>query len=238
MDKVFGVFDKEYDSNDMYQQIVRSIGTNDGILKKIYNNDKAAFDRNLINKLILICQKKEYGINDLLELEDIVKLSIFSEYIEEKNIERLSILEKYLDAYLSAICKSKNLNFFMMRNKLLPLLRVKTKPPVGELDILSKGKVIMKYPELVNNRKINNNVDIAHMIRAQQLHVRNSPGEEVTYVDSNNSFGDKQIVLTGPIFTTVATGMINLQNIMLRNDNDMGITVKPFLEVNTVNWDV
>ncbi|KAG8148332.1 uncharacterized LOC118071289 [Chelonus insularis] len=228
--------DTSLDPNDCYQNIIHLSGTNEGVLEKIYNTDKSIFTTQNIDKIICLCNKTEFGIHDLLELGQIAKLTVFTQYIEENNIDRLSILEKCLDSFILAICKYKNQNFYMIRNKLLPLLRMRAKPPYGEPDILIRGKISIKYPDLINNQRINNNVDIAHMIRAQQINIRNSPCQRFIYNERNDLNNLKPVVLTGPTFTTVVTAMINLQNIMLKNDNEMGIDVKPFLEINSFNW--
>ncbi|XP_057322090.1 uncharacterized protein LOC130665639 [Microplitis mediator] len=226
------------DPDDSYMQLLKLSEIGEGVLHNFYGIDKAAFNINIINKIVLLCQKKEYGIKDLLELRDITKLTIFNQYIDEKNIDRINHLEKYIDVYLSAICRYKNQNYHFVRNKLLPLLRLRTKPPFSEPDLIAKGTVSLKYPETNTKRKINNNIDIIQMIRSQQSHIRNTPYELLARDNRSNNYGNKQIILSGSVFLTLATTLVNLQNVMLKNNNEMGFYVKPFLEVNTLNWEI
>ncbi|XP_044585463.1 uncharacterized protein LOC123265678 [Cotesia glomerata] len=226
------------DPDDSYQKLLKLSEVGGGVLHNFYGIDKAAFNINIIDKIVSLCQKKEYGIKDLLELRDIVNLTIFNQYIEEKNIDRINQLEKYIDVYLSAICRYRSQNYHFVRNKLLPLLRLKTKPPFSEPDLIAKGTVSLKYPESDAKRKINNNIDIIQMIRSQQAHIRNTSYELLVYNNRSNIYGSKQIILTGSVFVTLATSLINLQNVMLKNNNEMGFYVRPFLEVHTLKWEI
>nr|CAR40199.1 HzNVORF9-like2 protein [Chelonus inanitus] len=227
------------DPNDAYLEISRVVDVGEGALKKIYTTDKAAFDVNIIQKIISFCYKKEYGLLDLLDLSDVLKLTIFRQYSQETNVDQLNILEKYIDIYLLAICKYKSQNSYLVRNKLLPLLRVRTKPPFCEPDVIAKGKVSLKQnircTKNLNNRK---NVDLAQTIRIQQFHIRNASYEQLNFIDRSNVFRSKQFCLDGDIICNIASVLLSLQTIILKCNQEMGFKVNQFLEVNIIEWDI